>query len=64
MPIATMAVTGSIATDRMMHFPGRFAYHLLPGSWTGYRSPSSSTTWSYTEAASPSTSRSASASRA
>ena len=25
-----IAVTGSIATDHLMHFPGRFAEHLLP----------------------------------
>lgn len=29
MAIGTVAVTGSIATDHLMHFPGRFADHLL-----------------------------------
>ena len=27
----TVAVTGSIATDHLMHFPGRFADQLVPG---------------------------------
>ncbi|HEY8046148.1 MAG TPA: carbohydrate kinase family protein [Streptosporangiaceae bacterium] len=31
MPIGTTAITGSIATDHLMHFPGRFADHLLAG---------------------------------
>ncbi|MCE0767748.1 carbohydrate kinase family protein [Pseudonocardia kujensis] len=31
MPDGTIAVTGSIATDHLMHFPGRFADHLLDG---------------------------------
>lgn len=29
MPVGTTAITGSIATDHLMHFPGRFADHLL-----------------------------------
>jgi adenosine kinase len=29
-PLRTIAVTGSIATDHLMHFPGRFATQLLP----------------------------------
>jgi adenosine kinase len=28
--LSTIAVTGSIATDHLMHFPGRFATQLLP----------------------------------
>jgi len=31
MPLGTTAITGSIATDHLMHFPGRFADHLLAG---------------------------------
>lgn len=31
MPVGTTAITGSIATDHLMHFPGRFADHLLAG---------------------------------
>jgi adenosine kinase len=31
MPIGTIAVTGSIATDHLMHFPGRFTDSLLAG---------------------------------
>jgi hypothetical protein len=39
MPAGTVAVTGSIATDHLMHFPGRFSEHLVdghpapPGGW-------------------------------
>ena len=29
MPVGTTAITGSIATDHLMHFPGRFAEQLL-----------------------------------
>jgi len=29
MPIGTTAISGSIATDHLMHFPGRFADHLM-----------------------------------
>ena len=29
MPIGTTAISGSIATDHLMHFPGRFTEHLL-----------------------------------
>jgi adenosine kinase len=29
MPVGTTAITGSIATDHLMHFPGRFADQLL-----------------------------------
>jgi adenosine kinase len=29
MPIGTAAISGSIATDHLMHFPGRFTEHLL-----------------------------------
>jgi hypothetical protein len=28
-PNGTTAITGSIATDHLMHFPGRFADHLM-----------------------------------
>ena len=31
MPIGTTAISGSIATDHLMHFPGRLADHLLAG---------------------------------
>lgn len=31
MPIGTIAVSGSIATDHLMRFPGRFADHILIG---------------------------------
>jgi hypothetical protein len=30
-PTGTVAVTGSIATDHLMHFPGRFSEHLVDG---------------------------------
>ena len=39
-----IAVTGSIATDHLMHFPGRFADRCSPTSCTGCRCPSWSTT--------------------
>lgn len=29
MAIGTIAVTGSIATDHLMHFPGRFSENLM-----------------------------------
>src|SRR6185312_8217842 len=31
MRTGTVAVTGSIATDHLMHFPGRFTEHLVDG---------------------------------
>lgn len=31
MPVGTTAVAGSIATDHLMHFPGRFADYLIDG---------------------------------
>ena len=42
MPIA---VAGSIATDHLMHFPGRSPIRCCPISCTGCRCPSWSTTW-------------------
>jgi hypothetical protein len=29
MPVGTTAISGSIATDHLMHFPGRFGEHVL-----------------------------------
>jgi adenosine kinase len=37
MPIGTTAITGSIATDHLMHFPGRFADHLMAEHLAGCR---------------------------
>ena len=59
MPIA---VTGSIATDHLMHFPGRFADQLLADQLRpGVAVASWSTTWSSSAAGSPATSLRASA---
>ena len=53
MPIA---VSGSIATDHLMHFPGRFQTSCWPTSSIASRCPSWSTTWSSSAAGSPATS--------